>query len=364
MREGSQRNLFSVIGKFSGRHLENQLTQSLAALFNNSPAFRSTLVAAIFEAAGNNSKELRKALSRSDELALRTQVWDTVTSRGRDRVVLDCEFIRDGRPVAAIEVKVDAEPGPDQLQTYKTHLQSKGARGCLVLLARSQEVRERLDLSTRRVPVLTWPELAAACRNALDRARGPVERRLLEDFMALLQDLELGDLPRLRRQDWRPIRRLVRAWAGWSKRGTALQTIPSLDLLAVLARRLNFHRDKAWAELRDPRWKPQTGVYANDKGEKEEYRCLEASYYKLLPKRNWVSIGLSITFHRNGKMQFGAYWSDSWTNWEWLKGWPKNDKTLRAWFRRPVGQAHEKMSGDLKRALKHFQRMMKKGFPK
>jgi len=151
-----------------------------------------------------------------------------------------------------------------------------------------------------------WP----SCCRVVSPPRGSFEKRILEDFTALLDALEINELACLDSVAWNRVERLVGAWAGWGKHTWAQGRVAdSLHMLGVLLRRIEHHRDERWSGLVEGRrrWTRYAGFYRGDE-DGVDYCSLEAGFWRWRSKRSgWVSIGFGVYFYEGGPPALYAY---------------------------------------------------------
>lgn len=218
-------NLFATLADHLSHQDENYLTQTLAAVFNESRIFRREL-----------GLELKARLGRDVDFEhsfLKTQVGKWLKGR---RIILDglvVDYM--GRELIAFENKLESGEGPGQFKKYRALLQCPLVVVCKYLDPAPKDANLNLN----------WTDLYLIAERCLWHLRkAGHERFFLEDWMTFLSSKGVVAPDPIRKQAWRRVMQVAKLMAGEGERHSILDD-PSRALgeLRTILARLELHRD-------------------------------------------------------------------------------------------------------------------------
>jgi hypothetical protein len=263
----SRNNLFLTLAEHLSRQDENYLTQTLAAVFNTCPSFRSALT-------GKLSEKVRGLQAAGlDHLRIETQRGFTFKN---ERMVFDAVLVDTSRSKrwAVIEVKLDSPEGLGQYSRYRAAIERNVP---FILLVKHVD-----EAVLEPYLILSWTSIyLVAEKAARGLGRNGFERTLLEAWMEFLNANGIVSPDPIPPASWGRVLAFAQLMAG-VKRGHLDKPARTLDEMRSILARLELHRDILGERGWKPKgWKPYSLVWSDGK---EGYCSVTAGFRD--PK-NW-----------------------------------------------------------------------------
>ncbi len=352
-------NLFTTMGKYVLGQQENLLTQSLAGIFNNSPAFRRDFGRLLSSRrTGGSAVDLKDTYARTQK----------PSDLRHARIIVDAEICEspDSGPCYVIEAKLEQALGKKQLDNYAKYLKTRARNATLVLLTKYGIDPELSPSMPKGTIWLTWMEVREVCRRLQGASAklqaSNVDRFLAKEFADMLDQNDVPSVDPISAGRWKKLRLFNKHAAATGDSDVNWDT---LETVTTAIARMRVFADAAWEVLTAEGYKPHARTYTwfpKETDDWEAYATVEVGYgrpargsvyyryielsldccdLELLVVAGW---GLRKDHREHGR----DYWFDH------MKEWPA--KASRELFRRPLRESLDKIRPDLDAALKKFKK--------
>jgi hypothetical protein len=353
----SEENLFSILGKYVQRQNENLLTQSLAALFNNSRVFKHDLLDLF------RRRSEGKRLGTTGEPRAVTQRSRSL-KKGRILVDLEIHCGGDPSPEYVVEAKLTAPLSRKQVRHYAEFLEQGRGKSRLVLITRAGVDTELKELLPKSTLWLTWTEIAElAVRPAY---RSKTERFLCGQFYEMLKERGIPMVPSVTSGEYKKLASLNRFVRSKSTRSLHESSIDTIN--NVIARMREF-ADHNWSSLQDDGYKRYARLYAvrpsKGNGVKSPHAEIVVGFYLWKKRKHVHGRDICLELDCNdmrlsvwGGWELGEHhpeYDDDDDQWgEYLKKWTR----VRSFslFKEPFDDAQKEIQTQLEKCLRQFKK--------